>query len=40
MPRQALSQSEVEAVLAQAQPGRPWPADRAILETLYSTGIR
>ena len=41
LPRHALSQSEVEAVLAQADPGTPFGLrNRAILETLYSTGLR
>ena len=41
LPRHALSQSEVEAVLAQADLSRPYGLrNRAILETLYSTGLR
>jgi len=41
LPRHALSQSEAEAVLAQADPGTPFGLrNRAILETLYSTGLR
>ena len=41
LPRHALSQSEAEAVLAQADPGAPFGLrNRAILETLYSTGLR
>jgi len=41
LPRHALSQSEVEAVLAQADPRTPFGLrNRAILETLYSTGLR
>ena len=41
LPRHALSQDEVEAVLAQANVTRPLGLqDRAIMETLYSTGLR
>ena len=41
LPRHALSPSEVEAVLAQADPRTPFGLrNRAILETLYSTGLR
>jgi len=41
LPRHALSEREVEAVLAQPQLSRPCGVrDRAILETLYSTGLR
>lgn len=41
LPRHALSQSEVEAVLAQADPRTLFGLrNRAILETLYSTGLR
>ena len=41
LPRHALTQSEVEAVLAQADPATPFGLrNRAILETLYSTGLR
>ena len=41
LPRHPLSQSEVEAVLAQADLTTPYGLrHRAILETLYSTGLR
>jgi len=41
LPRHALSQSEVEAVLAQPDLATPLGLrDRAMLETLYSTGLR
>ena len=41
LPRHALSQQEVEAVLAQADLSCPFGLrNRAILETLYSTGLR
>ena len=41
LPRNALSQQEVESVLAQADPSTPHGLrNRAIVETLYSTGLR
>lgn len=41
LPRSILTVAEVEAVLAQADPGSaPGLRDRAMLETLYSTGLR
>lgn len=41
LPRFILSVEEVEAILAQADPGTPYGLrDRAILELLYSTGLR
>lgn len=41
LPRTILSVAEVEAVLAQADPATPQGLrDRAMLETLYSTGLR
>ncbi len=41
LPRAILSVQEVEAILAEADPGTPYGLrDRAMLELLYSTGIR
>ncbi len=41
LPRSILSVDEVEAILAEAEPGNPQGLrDRAMLETLYSTGMR
>jgi integrase/recombinase XerD len=41
LPRHALAQGEIEAVLAQPDSATPLGLrDRAILETLYSTGLR
>jgi integrase/recombinase XerD len=41
LPRAILSIQEVEAILAEAEPATPQGVrDRAILETLYSTGLR
>ena len=41
LPRHTLSQSETEAVLVQADISTPFGLrDRAMLEILYSTGIR
>ncbi|MGQ5525279.1 site-specific tyrosine recombinase XerC [Chitinimonas sp. PSY-7] len=41
LPRALLSVQEVEAILAQAEPNTPYGLrDRALLELLYSTGLR
>ena len=41
LPKTILSIAEVEAILAEADPGSaPGLRDRALLETLYSTGLR
>ena len=41
LPRHILSVAEVEAILAEADPSTPQTLrDRAMLETLYSTGLR
>ena len=41
LPRAILSIPEVEAILAEAEPSTPQGVrDRAMLETLYSTGLR